>query len=284
MNLSALSNLGVYLFMSVSVLLFLSTMIVLAFMNPLNPLIALLQFTTILPLGRTAPFEAFSKNVWIYPLAGYVTGGIAGLILFVLPAPPLVIAGVGLGIVLLITGCNHLDGLLDLGDGLMAHGSREIRIRALTDRTIGTGGVALGLVITLLSWGSLASVNQAFVAIFLAEVAGKYAMAVMTIFGRPFHEGLHATLHQYCSAWFVIPSTLLLIPLIFLPVPPFTLCLSALVMAVVPVTLIILATPLFGGVNGDVTGATGEITRTCVLVILACTSGGSMSGGLGMLI
>ncbi len=241
-------------------------------MNPLHPLIALLQFTTILPLGRMAPFEAFSRNVWIYPLAGYVTGGIAGVALFLIHAPPLVAAGLGLAIVFLITGCNHLDGLLDLGDGLMAHGSREIRIRALTDRTIGTGGIALGLMVTLLAWGSLASVYQAFIAIFLAEVAGKYAMAIMTIFGRPFHEGLHAMLHQYASPWFVIPSTVLLLPLLLFPVPLISMSFIFAVMVVVPVILITLATRLFGGVNGDVTGAAGEITRASVLVVLACTT------------
>jgi len=241
-------------------------------MNPLNPVIALLQFTTILPLGRMAPFEAFSRNVWIYPLAGYVTGGIAGVVLFLLPAPPLVAAGIGLTIVLFVTGCNHLDGLLDLGDGLMAHGSREIRVRALTDRTIGTGGIALGLMVTLLSWGSLASLHLAFIAIILAEVAGKYTMAIMTIFGRPFHEGLHAMLHKYTSPWFAIPSTLLLLPLLLLPVSIVSIGFIVAVMILVPSVLITLSTRLFGGINGDVTGAGGEITRAGVLAVLACTS------------
>lgn len=241
-------------------------------MNLLHPFIALLQFTTILPLGKMAPFESFSRNVWIYPLAGYVTGGIAGVVLFLVSAPPLVTAGVGLAVLFLITGCNHLDGLLDLGDGLMAHGSREIRIRALTDRTIGTGGIALGLIVTLLSWGSLASLNQAYIAIILAEVGGKYGMAIMTVFGRPFHEGLHAMLHKYSSPWFAIPSTLLLLPLLLLPVSIISLGLAFLVMVAVPAVLISLATRIFGGVNGDVTGAAGEITRAGVLVVMACSA------------
>ena len=241
-------------------------------MNPLNPVIALLQFTTILPLGRMAPFEAFSRNVWIYPLAGYVTGGIAGVVLFLLPAPPLVTAGIGLAVLLFITGCNHLDGLLDLGDGLMAHGNREIRVRALTDRTIGTGGIALGLMVTLISWSSLASLHLAFIAIILAEVAGKYTMAIMTIFGRPFHEGLHAMLHKYTSPLFAMPSTLLLLPLLLFPVSIVSIGFMVAVMIVVPTVLITLSTRLFGGVNGDVTGAGGEITRAGVLVVLACTS------------
>jgi adenosylcobinamide-GDP ribazoletransferase len=242
-------------------------------MSFMQPVIALLQFTTILPVGKTAPFEAFARRCWMYPLAGYVTGGIAALILFMLPAPPLVIAALGLGILFLLTGCNHLDGLLDLGDGLMAHGSREVRIRALTDRTIGTGGIAFGLIITLLSFGSLASVQMACVAVIIAEVAGKYAMAVMTIFGKPFHDGLHATLHQQTHPWFIIPSTMLLLPLIFLPVSLGSLIGAFFIMVVIPGTLIILAARLFGGVNGDVTGAAGEITRAGVFAIIACTQG-----------
>lgn len=241
-------------------------------MKFLQPIIALFQFTTIIPFGDMAPFDSFSRNSWLYPLAGYLTGGIAALILYVLPAPPLVSATIGLSVVLFLTGCNHLDGLFDLGDGLMAHGGREIRIRALTDRTIGTGGIALGLLTTLLAWSSLASVQQSFWVLILAEVAGKYAMSLMTIFGRPFHTGLQAMLHQYASPWFVIPSTLLLLPLLLLPLPLSTLGSTMLVMVLVPVLLIGIASRLFGGVNGDVTGAAGEITRAGVLAVIACAS------------
>lgn len=240
-------------------------------MSFLEPIIALLQFTTIIPLGKTAPFEAFAHRNWLYPLAGYVVGGITGLILFVLSAPPLVSAALGIGLVFLLTGCNHLDGLLDLGDGLMAHGSREVRIRALTDRTIGTGAVACGTVFILMAFGSLASCPAPWVAIIVAEVAGKYAMALMTIFGRPFHDGLHAVLHDKTHPWFVLPATLFLVPLVFFPVSPVALGLSGIVMVLIPMCLILLSQRLFGGVNGDVTGSSGEITRTLVLAIIACS-------------
>lgn len=241
-------------------------------MSVLQPVIALLQFTTILPLGKTAPFESFAERSWIYPCAGYVIGGITGVVLFLLPAPPLVSAAIGVGLVLLLTGCNHLDGLLDLGDGLMVHGGRSDRIRALTDRTIGTGGIALGITVTLLAWSSLSSVPFAWAAIIAAEVAGKYSMALMTIFGRPFHDGLHATLHRQTRPWFILPATLLLIPLIALPISGFTLVISALMMMAVPLVLISISSRLFGGVNGDVTGAAGELARAGVLAVIACTA------------
>ncbi len=47
--------------------------------------------------------------------------GLAGLAAAAVPNPAIG-AAVGLGAVLLVTGAHHLDGLLDLGDGLMAHG------------------------------------------------------------------------------------------------------------------------------------------------------------------
>ncbi|MFH0967126.1 MAG: adenosylcobinamide-GDP ribazoletransferase [Methanobacteriota archaeon] len=241
-------------------------------MSVLQPVIALLQFTTIIPLGQTAPFELFAKRCWLYPCAGYITGGVAGVVLFLLPAPPMVSAALGIALVFFITGCNHLDGLLDLGDGLMVHGSRSDRIRALTDRTIGTGGIAMGITVTLLAWSSLSTVPFAWAAIITAEVAGKYTMAIMTIFGRPFHDGLHATLHRQTRPWFILPATLLLIPLFVLPIPVFSLLISVILMLGVPVALIYIASRLFGGVNGDITGAAGEISRAGVLVVIACTA------------
>ena len=45
----------------------------------MKSVIALLQFNTIIPLGKPADFDAFAKHSWIYPLAGYVTGFLAAL-------------------------------------------------------------------------------------------------------------------------------------------------------------------------------------------------------------
>ncbi|MEN6512539.1 adenosylcobinamide-GDP ribazoletransferase, partial [Methanoculleus sp.] len=108
----------------------------------MKSVLALLQFCTSLPLGRPVEFEYFARRSYLYPLAGYVIGGIAAGITYWIAPPPAVGAAVALAIVLVLSGCNHFDGLLDFGDGLMAHGSREKRIAAMTDRTTGAGAVA----------------------------------------------------------------------------------------------------------------------------------------------
>ena len=185
---------------------------------------ALLQFTTILPLGGLAPFEAFSRRTWIYPLAGYVTGGIGALLVLclgTLPISHMAMAVCALGCVVLLSGANHLDGLLDFGDGLMAHGSCEKRIIALTDRQLGTGAVALGLFVILLSIAFLTELPPLVMAcaILCAEVCGKGTMAFLTALGKPFRSGIHATLHEKARETMLPCTVLLCFPLCALPVP-----------------------------------------------------------------
>ncbi len=95
-------------------------------MSVIAAFFALLQWTTILPSGRSADFEEFAKRSYLYPVAGYLIGGMAAIPLLIIP-DSLAAAAVALGILFLVSGCNHFDGLLDMGDGLMAHGSREAR-------------------------------------------------------------------------------------------------------------------------------------------------------------
>ncbi len=234
---------------------------------PLTPVIALLQFTTILPLGRTREFGEFAKRSWLYPLAGYVTGGLTAAAIFFI-GQPLIAAAVAIGILFLLTGCNHLDGLMDLGDGLMAHGGREKRIRALTDRQIGTGGVALALSVTLLSFASLAASPCLPCALVVAEVGAKFSMAFLSTFGRPFRNGLHSSIQGLSRPWFPPLAACLCIPLVLLPVAPAALAVAALIMVASPAILLRVSGRLFGGVNGDVVGAGNEITRALILAAI----------------
>lgn len=229
---------------------------------------ALLQFCTVLPLGRPAEFDAFARRSYLYPLSGYVTGGLAGLAAAVVPNPSIG-AAVGLGAVLLVTGAHHLDGLLDLGDGLMAHGGREVRVRALLDRQVGAGGLALGMVVLLLAWSGLAAAPSLLWALVAAEVLGRFGMALLTVVGRPFRVGIQSYLHGHARYWFVLPAALLCLPLALLPLPAPALLGAAAVAVAVPLAVLALGRRLFGGVNGDLVGASHELCRAAVLCAVA---------------
>lgn len=229
---------------------------------------ALLQFCTVLPLGRPADFDAFARRSYLYPLSGYVTGGLAGLAAAAVPNPSIG-AAVGLGAVLLVTGAHHLDGLLDLGDGLMAHGGCEVRVRALLDRQVGAGGLALGMVVLLLAWSGLSAAPSLLWALLAAEVLGRFGMVLLTVVGAPFREGIQSYLHERAHPWFVLPAALLCLPLLLLPLPAPALLGAAAVAVLVPLAVLGLGRRLFGGVNGDLVGASHELCRAAVLCALA---------------
>ena len=234
----------------------------------MKALIALLQFTTILPLGRQQDLMNFARHSYLYPCAGYIIGGLVALPVFFI-ADRAVAAAVTVALLLLITGAHHFDGLLDLGDGLMAHGDRERRISALTDRSVGAGGIAAGITVTLLLFAGLMASPAVIYAIIIGEVCAKFSMAFLTGYGTPFREGIHSYLHQYSRPVFPFIAALLCIPLVLLPVSPSGLAVSAIVMVACPLILFLVSKRLFGGVNGDVVGASNEITRACVILALA---------------
>ncbi len=233
----------------------------------LEPALALLQFETRLPLGEPVDFSKFARHIYLYPLAGYVVGGIAALVALLIAPRPLG-AAAALAVALLVTGFHHLDGLLDFGDGLMAHGSREKRVAALTDRSIGAGGVGTGFAVTLVAFAALSSVPSVGAAILAGEVFARVGTAWITIAGPPFREGIHSTLHRSARPVHGFYAALFILPLL-LVLPPGSLLLAGGITALSVAGMITLGDRLFGGVNGDVAGATHEIVRALVLASLA---------------
>ncbi len=231
----------------------------------MKALIALLQFATILPLGKPRELEHFARHSYLYPLAGYVIGGLIAIVVFWIPGRTIA-AGIAVAGVLFLSGCNHFDGLLDFGDAIMAQGDREKRIRALTDRQVGAGGVALGLVITLLLFAGLQASASIAVAILIGEVGAKFSMALLTTIGTPFQEGLHSYFYRFSKPYFPVIAFVLCIPLILLPISPQKLATAAILMVLCPMILLLISKHLLGGINGDVVGASNEMTRAAIVL------------------
>lgn len=233
----------------------------------MKPFISLVQFSTILPLGKPQDLEQFARHSYLYPLSGYLIGGIVALAVFFIPDHTIA-AAIAIAGLILLTGAHHFDGLLDLGDALMAHGDREKRIRALTDIHIGAGGVALGLAVTILLFAGLQESTSIVCALIVGEVCAKFSMAFLTAYGIPFREGIHSYIHQFSRPYFPVLAALLCIPLVLLPVPPMKLLGAGVMMILCPTILLLISRHLFGGVNGDVVGASNEITRACVIIAM----------------
>jgi len=234
----------------------------------MKAILSLLQFTTVLPLGKSQDLGHFARHSYLFPFAGYMIGALVALPVSLI-ANQTIAAAVAVGLLFLITGAHHFDGLLDFGDGLMAHGDREKRIRALTDRNVGAGAIAFAISTTILLFAGLQEASSIIFAIIIGEVCAKYSMSFLTAYGKPFHEGMHSYLHQFAHPDFPVLSFMLCLPLFFLPVAPIKIFGAMILMLLCPMVLLETSRQLFGGVNGDVVGASNEITRALVIVAIA---------------
>jgi adenosylcobinamide-GDP ribazoletransferase len=234
----------------------------------MKPLLSLLQFTTILPLGKPQDLESFARHSYLYPCAGYIIGGLISIPVFFI-ADRIIASAVAIAALLLITGVHHFDGLLDLGDGLMVHGDKERRIHAMTDRQVGAGGFAFGIAVTLLLFAGLIASSSITVAILIGEVCANFSMVFLTAYGTPFREGIHSYLHTFSKPSFPFIAALFCIPLVFLPVSPVQITGAFLAMVLCPALLLSISQRLFGGINGDIVGASNELTRAVVIIVIA---------------
>lgn len=225
-------------------------------------------FCTILPIGNNVDFDYYAKRYYLMPLVGYLTGCIAAGVAVLLGGTSFA-AAASIAVILVLYGFNHLDGLLDFGDGLMAHGSREKRIKALTDQNVGAGGVGLAMVVLLMTYSGLSSATAMAAALIAAEVCAKFSQVAMIAFGKPLREGIHSYVRSFGNRYYVIPALLLCVPVILLPFSLKELSAIAAALIISTASLYFAATRLFGGVNGDVDGAAGEITRMAVIAALA---------------
>ena len=114
----------------------------------------LLSFLTVLPFRMDENLLVdCARFMFVFPLIGALIGFLAGLFGWVAFyfLPGLVAGALVLGVLLLLTGLHHTDGLLDFGDGVMAHGSAEHKIEVMHDQLTGAGGLALGMMTLLVS-------------------------------------------------------------------------------------------------------------------------------------
>ncbi len=239
---------------------------------------ALISFFTVLPIGESATLDEAARSSYLLPGIGIATGLPAAFLLLTGIFPPGVAAALALAAVLLAAGLHHTDGVLDTGDALMVRGTPARRREVLKDARIGVGGLGALFIVyapTLFALASLAEASSylAAVSLLAAEVAARSAMLLILVFGRPAVDGSS-------SAYFVralksrgrrssaVALALTLPVLVALPLGWGALAALLAAPAVVLLALRV-SERAFGGISGDVSGATGELTRAVMLVALS---------------
>jgi adenosylcobinamide-GDP ribazoletransferase len=241
----------------------------------------LLSFLTVLPFRMDENLLSdCARFMFVFPLIGGLIGLLAGLFGWVAFyfLPSFVAGALVLGILLLLTGLHHTDGLLDFGDGVMAHGSPEHKIEVMHDQLTGAGGLALGmmtLLVSALAFGEL-RIGNVVVAVVVVEVAAKLSMVVGAWAGRAVHEGMASSFLEAMhggkgNARLVVALVLafgvagLLMWFSGFGFSGFVVVLAAVLAGLVMVGV---AHRHFRGVTGDVLGATNELARMVAVVVL----------------
>lgn len=234
-----------------------------------------------------ASLHGAARSMHLFPAVGAVIGLLLGLLAwgFFEVAEPLLAGLLVAAAILIVTGLHHTDGLSDFADGLMARGTRGRRLAAMKDRSTGTAGTAAivlcvaGLIValSLADGGGITNVvdggiaiggSHILIGIILGETLAKFSMVVMAAAGRPASAGGSGALFVEAmkDRRKVAAAALMTIPLII-----FLGGLVGVVMFVVavlvPLVLTRLSARVFGGVTGDVFGATNDLVRIASLVV-----------------
>ena len=264
----------------------------------LEPLRAAVGFLTVLPIGRSISPDlphgqsAVSNSRAFFPFVGLLLG----LVLVGVEAgsarifPVYLTAGILLVVMVLATRGLHLDGLMDVCDGLFGGYTKERRLEIMKDPHVGAFGVVAGSVLILLKFAALLSLlHPQFItgawtsdvavlralafssqpgkvlALLLFPTLSRWAMVVclgafpyarQQGLGSPFHQG-NAKLAALTAALTALAASLILGGFGGLGL-------------LAGVTLLALAagwimTRAFGGLTGDCYGAINEVSEVAVL-------------------
>jgi len=243
----------------------------------------LLAFLTVLPVSMDMNCLVDSaKCMYLFPLVGALLGLIAGAFGWVSSQflPAIVAGALTFGVLLLLTGLHHTDGLLDFGDAVMYHGSRERKIEIMHDQLTGAGALGLGIMIYIVTALSVGQFHSGVIlqSVIVIEVCAKLSMVVGTWAGKAVHKGMNSPFMDAMHgkngtlrlAAALVLSFAIAVPLMWFSgfiFAGFAVVVAALLCGLI---MVLIAHRHFGGVTGDVLGASNEISRmVCVIVLLA---------------
>ena len=242
--------------------------------SPIRSLLGLLTFSTILPINVFTSIEYMTKLTWCWPFLHLFIGILAAICGYVslefLHLNSFFTAAIVYAFLMIITGYNHLDGVMDMADGVMVHGEPERKIRVMKDSSVGAGGVAtLFLVASLTIAGIYNILDYRFIlGIIICEMTAKTSLITTALLSKPLTPGI--------GSYFIFSTN------------PFNYALSTIIVAIIAFLLggivgligllgaIIsgflisqIARRNFGVANGDVLGMSNEVGRLMALLFMS---------------
>jgi adenosylcobinamide-GDP ribazoletransferase len=245
----------------------------------IKSILEIISFLTIMPVHKfsgSANLESISKSMHLFPIIGLIIG---------LLSIPIVITSFYFfnnlisgflitSFLIIVTGIHHTDALADFSDGLMAKGSKEKKYKVIHDPMIGSAGTVaivsyfIGMVVTI---SSFTGIEKLITSIVISEIIAKYAIVLQAYFSESAWEGYSSLFTKNMkSRRKIIVSTTITAILIIMVGQSIQLLMQVVIIGMICCFLIIyISKKNFGGVSGDVMGATNELVRLCCLISLS---------------
>lgn len=242
----------------------------------LRPVQSVLAFLTILPAGKQShDIHYVARNMYLFPVAGLVIGGLVGAMAVGISPflHPLLVGLLVTGMLVIITGVHHTDALADFADGLMAKGGKEEKRKAMLDPAVGSAGVAAlvmyfaGMIIVFHT--GFASGLVILTGVITAEVIAKYGMVLLANRGLSAWEGISS---PFTAAMKdrrkMAAATGIMLAIVWFATSYAGLIALGISLAITGLMKYV-AGKSFGGISGDVLGASNEMTRLSSLIVLS---------------
>ncbi|MEN4018129.1 MAG: adenosylcobinamide-GDP ribazoletransferase [Methanobacterium sp.] len=155
----------------------------------------LISFSTVLPINIHTTIEEMATFTWLWPmiggLIGIFVGAVGFLTLNVLHLPSLLSAALVYSFAIWFTGFHHLDGLMDMGDGLMAQGDYQKKISVMKDMAVGTGGISLFFIIAITTFSAINAIPAVLIfwVLLTSEISAKMSLLSCATFSMPLSSG-----------------------------------------------------------------------------------------------
>lgn len=232
-----------------------------------------------MPIGKLSKgisLENISKNMFLFPFVGLLIGllTIPVVLISFYFFNQLVSAFIVTIFLIILTGIHHTDAIADFADGIMVRGNKDKKYNVMHDPRIGAAGtVAVSgyLIGMVLAISSITSLDRLMIGIILSEIMSKYSMVFQSHYCESAWEGYSSLFTKNMkSKKKMAIATIITIVLIALISNMTMIGLQIFIVGIICCFIVIyISKKNFGGITGDVMGATNEIVRLCSLLSMS---------------
>jgi adenosylcobinamide-GDP ribazoletransferase len=242
--------------------------------SPIRSILGLLTFSTILPIKVFTSIEYMTKLTWVWPFlhlfVGLLAAGCGYVSLEFLHLNSFFTAAIVYAFLMIITGYNHLDGVMDMADGVMVHGEPEKKIMVMKDSSVGAGGMATLFIVASLTIAGIYNIldYHFILGIAICEMASKTSLLTTALLSKPLTPGIGSYFINETNPANYFASTFIVAVIAYLLGGYVGICgvVGAMVSGIIIATI---AKRNFVLANGDVLGMSNEVGRLLSLLFMA---------------